>query len=140
LISAGVNKLTRTTDRLQRTKQPRLLLAEDNQENINLFQDYLQVQGFQVVVARNGSEAIERAQAEKPDLILMDLQMPGMDGLEATRRLRADPIFSQTPIITLTALAMTGDRERCLAAGANEYLSKPVNLELLVRTINSYLN
>jgi PAS domain S-box-containing protein len=137
---AEANQPAKIENLKHRDAQPRILLAEDNEDNINLFQDYLQVQGFQVVVARNGSEAIERAQGEQPDLILMDLQMPGMDGLEATRRLRANSAFAQTPIITLTALAMPGDRERCLAAGATEYLSKPVNLGLLVKTINAYLN
>jgi CheY-like chemotaxis protein len=124
----------------QKMKQSRLLLVDDNEGNISLFQDYLQAQGFYIIVARNGAEAIERTQEEKPDLILMDIQMPGMDGLEATRRLRGDASLAQLPIIVLTALAMPGDKENCLAAGANEYLSKPVNLEKLVQTIKTYLN
>ncbi len=70
-----------------------------------------------------------------PDLILMDIQMPKMDGLEATRRLRSDPRFRSTPIVALTALAMPGDKERCLEAGVNEYLSKPVSLKLLATMI-----
>lgn len=117
----------------------RILLADDNEENINSFQDYLQATGYQVIVARNGKEAIERTQEDKPDLILMDIQMPEMDGLEATRHLRADVALPPIPIITVTALAMPGDRERCLAAGANDYLSKPVRLEKLLQTIKAHL-
>jgi PAS domain S-box-containing protein len=119
---------------------PLILLAEDNEDNINTFSDYLQLQGYRVIVARNGEEAIERVKEERPDAILMDVQMPGMDGLEAIRRLRADSELANVPIIALTALAMPGDRERCLEAGANEYLSKPVSLKGLVKEIELQLN
>lgn len=118
---------------------PCVLLAEDNELAISMFTDYLQVQGFQVVIARNGYEALERAGEEKPDIILMDTHMPGMDGLEATRRLKADDHLAAIPIIIMTALAMPMDRERCLAAGANDYLSKPVSLQEMVKTIRTYL-
>jgi PAS domain S-box-containing protein len=119
---------------------PLILLAEDNEDNINTFSDYLQLQGYRVIVARNGEEALERVKEEKPDVILMDVQMPGMDGLEATRRLRANSELANVPIIALTALAMPGDRERCLEAGANEYLSKPVSLKRLVEVIEAQLS
>jgi PAS domain S-box-containing protein len=122
------------------TAAPLILLVEDNEGNINTFSDYLQLQGYRVIVARNGEEALERVKEEKPDVILMDVQMPGMDGLEATRRLRANSELANVPIIALTALAMPGDRERCLEAGANEYLSKPVSLKGLVKTIKTQLN
>jgi CheY-like chemotaxis protein len=88
------------------------------------------------VKAHDGVEAIEKAQETNPQIILMDIQMPALDGLEAIRRLRADPRFISTPIIALTALAMPGDRERCLDAGASEYMSKPVSLKRLVKSIN----
>jgi signal transduction histidine kinase len=117
-----------------------VLLAEDNEESINTLTDYLGAKGYRVVVARDGAEAIERAREERPDVILMDIQMPGMDGLEATRCLRADADLGTIPIIALTALAMPGDRERCLAAGANEYLSKPVSLKGLVKAMEARLS
>jgi PAS domain S-box-containing protein len=119
---------------------PLILLAEDNEDNINTFSDYLQLQGYRVIVARNGEEAIERVKEERPDVILMDVQMPGMDGLEATRRLRANSELADVPIIALTALAMPGDQERCLEAGTNEYLSKPVSLKGLVEMIEAQLS
>jgi CheY-like chemotaxis protein len=121
-------------------QSPLVLLAEDNENNINIILDYLQIHGYRVIVARDGGEAIEQAQQQRPDLILMDIQMPGIDGLEATRRLRSSTMLAHVPIIALTALAMPGDRERCLEAGANEYLSKPVSLKELIKTIETHLN
>ena len=118
---------------------PLLLLAEDNEANIATFREYLEAKGYRVLVARQGVEAIAQAQAHQPALILMDVQMPGMDGLEAIRRLRKDDALKSTPIIALTALAMPGDRERCLAAGANDYLSKPVQLRALAERIGTLL-
>ncbi|GEM_PF-3653033 len=112
-----------------------ILLAEDNLANILTLTEYLESHDYQVFVAHDGMQAIEKARETSPDIILMDIQMPAMDGLEATQKLRLDPSFTSTPIIALTALAMPGDRERCLAAGANEYLSKPVSLRNLLKTI-----
>lgn len=121
---------------------PLILLAEDNEANINLVVDYLLNKDYRVTVAHNGVEAIARARETRPDLILMDIQMPEMNGLEAIRHLRADTIpgIATTPIIALTALAMPSDRERCLAAGANDYMSKPISLTGLVRAIEVQLN
>ncbi|HNP71709.1 MAG TPA: response regulator, partial [Kouleothrix sp.] len=121
----------------QPVARPRLLLAEDNQTNIDMLFEYLHTKGYDVTVARNGQEAIVCAQEEKPDIILMDIQMPGVDGLEAIRRIRADGALAHTPIIAVTALALPRDRERCLDAGADEYMAKPVSLRMLVHTIES---
>jgi CheY-like chemotaxis protein len=121
------------------TSQGVVLLAEDNSSNIEAIGDYLQFKGYTLMIASNGAEAILKAEENNPDLILMDIQMPVMDGLEAMRRLRADPRFISTPIIALTALAMTGDRERCLEAGATDYLSKPVSLKELTEKIKILL-
>ncbi len=115
------------------------MFAEDNLINLETYTDFLKSRGYRVIPATNGYDAIERAREFTPDLILMDIQMPGLDGLEAIRRLRAMPEFGATPIAALTALAMPGDRERCLAAGANEYLAKPVGLLKLQETINNLL-
>ncbi|NTV99988.1 MAG: response regulator [Oscillochloris sp.] len=118
--------------------RPTILLAEDHEANIQLLSDTLTAAGYTVTVARNGAEALAQAEDIRPALILMDIQMPVMDGLEVTRRLRATG-FHNTPIIALTALTMEGDRERCLAAGASEYLSKPVSLRLLLNLIRAQL-
>jgi signal transduction histidine kinase/ActR/RegA family two-component response regulator len=121
-------------------KQPvTILLAEDNLSNVLTIQEYLSDHGYEVIVAHNGLEAIANAEKTLPNIILMDIQMPVMSGLEAIRRLRATPKFASVPIIALTALAMPGDRERCLETGADEYLSKPVSLKGLIETINLLL-
>ena len=119
--------------------RPTVLLIEDTNEVIMMIRDYLELAGYQVVTAKDGVEGITQAQLIHPDLILMDVMMPRMDGLEATRRLRSEPEFAATPIIALTALAMPSDRERCISAGMNDYMSKPVNLKELVKTIQRFL-
>lgn len=117
----------------------RILLAEDNNANMLSISSYLQAKGYSLLIARNGQEAVTLAQQEQPDLILMDIQMPVMDGLEAMRHIRRHPAIATTPIIALTALAMEHDRDRCLAAGATDYLSKPVKLKQLLGMIEHQL-
>ena len=119
---------------------PLILLAEDNEANINTFSSYLTAKRYRMLLTHNGQEAVALAQTYQPDLILMDIQMPGMDGLEAIRQIRLDSHLIKTPIIALTALAMTGDRERCLEAGADDYLPKPVRLKQLVALIQQLLD
>lgn len=114
---------------------PLILIAEDNPANLLLLENHLRPRGCRVIFAHDGQEAIDRAITEQPALILMDIQMPVLDGLEATRRLRANSATAAIPIITLTALAMPEDSLRCLEAGANAYLSKPLNLAELDRII-----
>jgi PAS domain S-box-containing protein len=114
-----------------------ILLAEDNEPNIEMLSGYLEEKGFRVVTARDGAETIERAHQEHPAVILMDIQMPEVDGLTATRKIRSCADLADTPIIALTALAMPGDRERCISAGIDDYMSKPVNLKQLLRTISN---
>ena len=145
---ASESKLTSTDlqDSLSRDVQPEnaiaplILLAEDNEANIQTFTSYLNAINYRVIVAKNGEEAVAMAKANSPDIILMDIQMPIMDGLEAIGQIRSDTKFASVPIIALTALAMESDRERCLAAGANEYLSKPIKLKQLATVIQQLLS
>ncbi|MBK4732588.1 response regulator [Oxynema sp. CENA135] len=118
---------------------PLLLLAEDNEANLSTIVEYLEIKGYRVAIALNGREAIDLSEELGPDLIIMDIQMPEMDGLEATRELRSRPRFARVPIVALTSLAMPGDREKCLAAGVDRYLAKPVSLKKLVAAIEEHL-
>lgn len=114
---------------------PLVLVAEDNAANIALIENFARVRGCRTILARNGIEAVEHARAQQPDIILMDVQMPEMDGLEATRLITRDPLTRHIPIICVTANALVEDRARCLAAGASAYLSKPINLGELASAI-----
>ncbi len=118
---------------------PLILLADDNPINIETFSNYLTSQGYRLIFASDGKEAIDMTIAENPDLILMDIQMPVIDGISAIESIRANPEVNNIPIVALTALAMAGDREKCLAVGANEYLTKPVQLSHLTAIIQQQL-
>ncbi|MDY7020733.1 MAG: PAS domain S-box protein [Cyanobacteriota bacterium] len=130
--------LNRIYSQPQPLVSPSILLVEDNEANISTMTKYLEAKGYRLSVARNGEEAIALIQQQTPDLIIMDIQMPGMDGLEAIKHIRAILKLVDIPIIAVTALVMSGDRERCLEAGANEYLSKPVKLKELAGIIKQY--
>ncbi len=122
------------------THQPRVLLIDDNASNLDMLATYLRIKGCDVRTASNGRQAIALTNEQRPDLILMDVQMPEMDGFETTRRLRADPALRLTPIIALTALAMPGDREQCLDSGMDDYLSKPLGLKELHNMVTHWIN
>ncbi len=124
---------------LDRDKKFSILIAEDNAANVATISSYLEAHGYRLLFAKNGLEAIAVAQKELPDLILMDMQMPIMGGLESIKQIRQIPSLVNLPIIALTALAMTSDRDRCLAAGANEYMPKPVKLRALAQMIQRLL-
>jgi len=128
-----------STDRVA-AKGPLILLVDDNEINLSTVGDYLRAQNFCVIFARNGLEAIQVVRERKPQLVLMDIQLPVMDGIDAISILRADPTFASLPILVLTSRAMVGDRERCIEAGANDYLTKPVQLKQLTHVILSHLN
>ncbi len=117
----------------------KILLVEDNEMNRDMLERRLLRKGFQVILAANGEEGIARAAEDSPDLILMDLSLPGIDGWEATRQIKADDETAVIPIIALTAHAMAGDREKALAAGCDDYDTKPVELERLLGKIQRLL-
>jgi two-component system cell cycle response regulator DivK len=116
----------------------RVLVVEDNEMNMKLVRDVLQATGYRTLEAATGPRAVELAAEHAPDLVLMDIQLPGIDGVEALRRLRADGRTASIPVLALTAQAMHGDRERFLAAGFDGYLAKPVNIVELVATVKRY--
>jgi len=116
-----------------------LLIVDDNPGNLRVVADFLRARGYRVELAASAAEGIATARATRPALILMDVQMPATDGLEATRQIRQDPALAGTPVVALTSLAMKGDRERCLAAGMDDYISKPVKLTELLATIEQRL-
>ncbi len=118
---------------------PLILLADDNPINIETFSNYLISRGYRLIFASDGQEAINMTIAQNPDLILMDIQMPVLNGISAIKSTRANPDINNIPIVALTALAMIGDREKCLAVGANEYLAKPVQLSHLITVIQQQL-
>ena len=121
-------------------QSPLILLSEDNESNIETISAYLLAYNYRLLVAQNGLETLEMAKTHHPHLILMDIQTPGIDGLEATRQIRAEPSLRKTPIIALTALAMPSDRDRCLEAGANEYFTKPINFKRLLTCMQQLLD
>jgi two-component system cell cycle response regulator DivK len=118
---------------------PKLLLVEDNEMNRDMLSRRLQRKGFDVVFALDGQAAVELADSERPDLILMDMSLPVMDGWEATRQIKAKDDIKNIPIIALTAHAMSGDREKALEAGCEEYDTKPVDFPRLIEKIRVLL-
>jgi CheY-like chemotaxis protein len=119
--------------------QPTILIADDNAVNADMLMDYFSEEGFNVLMANDGSIAIEMIHQHQPDLVLMDVMMPTIDGLTAIGLIRANPQAPQPPIIALTALAMSGDSDRCLQAGATAYFSKPIKLLPLLNLVQSLL-
>ena len=118
---------------------PRILLVEDNEDNRDMLSRRLTRKGYEVTLAVDGGEGVAQALALRPDLILMDMSLPVLDGWEATRRIKADPATRGIPIIALTAHAMSGDREKALAAGCDDYDTKPVELPRLLEKIEALL-
>ncbi len=118
---------------------PKVLLVEDNEMNRDMLSRRLQRKGFEVSVAEDGARALDVAKADMPELILMDMSLPVLDGWEATRRLKADPDLKSIPVIALTAHAMTGDREKALEAGCDDYDTKPIELKRLLEKMNALL-
>jgi two-component system, cell cycle response regulator DivK len=118
---------------------PKILYVEDNEDNVYMLVRRLKRHGFEVLVATDGEQGVAIAQSEHPDLIVMDLNMPVLDGWEATRRLKGAPETAAIPIIALSAHAMSGDRERALDAGCDDYDIKPVRIDSLMAKIRTLL-
>ena len=118
---------------------PKILIVEDNEDNRDSLSRRLERRGYEVVMAVDGVKGVEAAKGERPDLILMDMNMPELDGWEATGQIKAVPELQGTPVIALTAHAMTGDRERALAAGCTDYHTKPVEFPKLLSQIEAIL-
>lgn len=117
----------------------KILVVEDNPANMRVIKMVLRDRGYTILEAVDGEEALAVAMERQPDLIVMDIQLPKMDGLEVTRRLRQTPEFKDTPIIALTAFAMEGDREKIIAAGCDKYISKPVNTRQFPEVVSAML-
>jgi two-component system cell cycle response regulator DivK len=115
-----------------------VLIVEDNEKNMKLFRDVLQATGYSTLEATTGEEAVELALSEAPALVLMDVQLPGIDGVEALERLRQNERTTSIPVLALTAQAMSGDRERFLEAGFDGYLAKPVDVGELIETVREH--
>lgn len=117
----------------------RVLIVEDNEANMELATALLEIAGFDVLQAPTAEIGIEMAQSESPDVVVMDIGLPGMDGLEATRLLKADPVLRGTPIVVTTSHAMKGDREKAFEAGCDGYITKPIDTRTFADEIGSFL-
>jgi len=117
-----------------------ILIVEDNPKNLKLVRDTLQVKGYQTIEAETGEEGVRLAHEQQPALVLMDIQLPGINGVEALKRLRADPVTSSTPVIAITASVMTQDRTRIMAAGFDGFQGKPISVRELLATVRGILD
>jgi two-component system cell cycle response regulator DivK len=116
-----------------------ILIVDDDPKTLKLLRDLLQIRGYTTLEATDGKQGVGMARAKMPDLIFMDIQMPDMDGFEAIKILKADPVMKSIPIIALTACAMQGDREKCMEAGYDDYVTKPLDTRAFVATVKEYL-
>jgi two-component system, cell cycle response regulator DivK len=116
-----------------------VLIVDDDPRSMKLSYDLLNVFGYTTLAAFNGQQAVEMAKNHRPDLILMDIQLPVMDGLSATRLIKADPTTKDIPIVAATAYAMKGDEDKVIAAGCNGYVTKPIDIQVLLKTVEKYL-
>ena len=117
----------------------KILIVEDDEFNLKLFSEIVSSSGYQAIEARSGIEAIEKAKSEEPDLILMDIQLPGMDGVTALKKIKEFSRQKEIPVIALTGYAMSGDNERFLSQGFAGYVAKPINISEFLETIKKYV-
>jgi two-component system cell cycle response regulator DivK len=116
-----------------------ILIVEDDPKSMKLLRDLLQMGGYATLEASDGKQGVDMARAKMPDLVFMDIQMPVMDGFEAIHILKTDPLTKDVPVVALTALAMQGDREKCMEAGFNDYITKPLDTRAFVMKVREYL-
>jgi len=121
------------------TSVPRIMIVEDNDLNMKLFNDLLEACGYQTIQTRDGTDVLRIAREEKPDLILMDIQLPEVSGLDVTKWLKEDPELKAIPVIAVTAFAMKGDEEKIRQGGCEGYISKPINLPTFIETVKHHL-
>jgi two-component system cell cycle response regulator DivK len=119
--------------------QKSILIVEDNELNMKLFNDLLEAHGYKTIKTRSGVEAVALARQHRPDLILMDIQLPGISGLEVTQKMKNDSDLRHIPVIAITAFAMKGDEEKILNGGCEAYLSKPISIVKFLETVRNYL-
>lgn len=117
-----------------------VLIVEDNELNMKLFRDLLEIHGYQTLEARTGPEALECLKDNRPDLILMDIQLPEVSGLEVTREIKSSPELSEIPVIAVTAFAMKGDEERIRQGGCEDYIAKPISVASFLEKVKRYLD
>jgi two-component system, cell cycle response regulator DivK len=120
--------------------QKSILIVEDNELNMKLFADLLEAHGYRTLQTRSGFEALELARSHKPDLILMDIQLPEVSGIEVTRWIKDDETLRHIPVVAITAFAMKGDEEKIRQGGCEAYLSKPISIVKFLETVRSYLH
>ena len=118
----------------------KVLIVEDNDLNLKLFRDLLEANGYETVETKEGLNAVELARRERPDLILMDIQLPEISGLDVTKRIKADKTIASIPVVAVTAFAMKDDEEKILRAGCEAYLSKPISIMSFLETVKKFLN
>ncbi|MEN3791852.1 response regulator [Fulvimarina sp. MAC3] len=116
-----------------------VMIVEDNELNMKLFRDLIEAYGYETIQTRSGLNAVDLAREHRPDLILMDIQLPEISGLDVTRQLKADPELQRIPVIAVTAFAMKGDEERIREGGCEAYISKPISVPKFIETIRSFL-
>lgn len=118
----------------------KVMIVEDNELNMKLFRDLVEVSGYETLLTRSGINVLELARAHRPDLILMDIQLPEISGLDVTKKLKADAELRSIPVIAVTAFAMKGDEERIRSAGSEAYMSKPISVPHFIATIKKFLD
>lgn len=128
-------------EKFEPTEAPKtVLIVEDNELNLKLFTDLLQAHGYQTLAARTGPQALELAEAHRPDLILMDIQLPEFSGLEVTQKIKSNAELADIPVIAVTAFAMKGDEERIRNGGCEDYIAKPISVVSFLEKVKRYLD